>query len=60
MTPNLEEDKVLSAAIAGLPRVAELIATVAAEERARALHAVEQSYLLTARTLGYEEADALH
>ena len=58
MTLTLDEDKVLSAAIAGVPRVAEIIATVAAEERTRALEAAEKSYLETARTLGYQDADA--
>jgi hypothetical protein len=33
MTFNAEEDEVLSAAIAGLPKIAELIATVPAEDR---------------------------
>ena len=58
MTLTLDEDEVLSAAIAGVPRVAEIIATVAAEERTRALEAAEKSYLETARTLGYQDADA--
>jgi hypothetical protein len=58
MTLTLDEDKVLSAAIAGVPRVAEIIATVAAEERTRALEAAENSYLETARALGYQDADA--
>jgi hypothetical protein len=58
MTFNAEKDEVLSAAIAGLPKIAELIATVPAEDRARALQAAEKSYLQTARTLGYGDADA--
>jgi hypothetical protein len=58
MTLILEEDEVLSAAIAGVPRVAELIATVPAEGRSRALEAAEKSYLKTAQTLGYQDADA--
>ena len=58
MTVRAEEDEVLSAAIAGLPKVAELIATAPAENQARALEAAERSYLQTARTLGYEDADA--
>ena len=41
MTLTLDEDDVLSAAIAGVPRVAELIATAPAEERTRALEAAE-------------------
>lgn len=58
MTLVLDEDEVLSVAIAGVPRVAELIASVPAEERTRALEAAEKSYLETARNLGYQEADA--
>jgi hypothetical protein len=58
MTVTLEEGDVLSAAIAGVPRVAELIATVPAEDRSRALEAAENSYLKTAHTLGYQDADA--
>jgi hypothetical protein len=58
MTLILEEDEVLSAAIAGVPRVAELIATVPAEDRSRALEAAEKSYLKTAQTLGYRDAGA--
>ena len=58
MTLTLDEDEVLSAAIAGVPRVAELIATVPAEDRSRALEAAEKSYLETAHTLGYQDADA--
>ena len=58
MTLTLDEDDVLSGAIAGVPRVAELIATVPAEERTRALEAAEKSYLETAHSLGYQGADA--
>ena len=52
MTLTLDEDEILSAAIAGVPRVAELIATVSAENRSLALEAAEKSYLKTAHTLG--------
>ena len=55
MTLTLDEDEILSAAIAGVPRVAELIAMVPAEDRSRALQAAEKSYLETAHTLGYQE-----
>ena len=58
MTLTLDEDDVLSAAIAGVPRVAELIATVPDEDRSRALEAAEKSYLQTAYILGYQDADA--
>src|SRR5437588_10534336 len=58
MTITLDEDEVLSAAITGVWRVAELIATVPAENRSRALQAAEKSYLETAHTLGYQDAHA--
>ncbi len=58
MTLTPDQDEVLSAAIAGVPRVIELIATVPAEARGRALEAAEKSYLETAHTLGYHDADA--
>jgi hypothetical protein len=58
MASIVEEDEVLSEAIAGVPRVAELIATVPDENRSRALEAAEKSYLQTAHTLGYQDADA--
>ena len=58
MTLTLDEDEILSAAIAGVPRVAELIAMVPAEDRSRALLAAEKSYLETAHTLGYQDAYA--
>ena len=55
---NLDGDEALSAAIAGLPKIAELIAAVPAEDRARALEAAEKSYVQTALTLAYEDANA--
>ena len=58
MSQILEDDSVLSAAIDGLPKVAERIANVSPSDRSRALAAVEQSYLQTARALGYDELDA--
>ena len=58
MTVNLEGDETLSAAIAGLPKIAELIAAVPTEDRARALEAAEKSYVQTALNLGYDDADA--
>jgi hypothetical protein len=57
MTLTLDDDEMLSAAIAGVPKIAEFIAAVPAEERTRALEAAEKSYLETAHTLGYQ-ADA--
>ena len=58
MSVELGEDEVFSAAVAGLPKVAELIATFPVEDRMRALEAAERSYLETARG-GYQEGDAL-
>ena len=54
----IKDDGLLSNVLAGLPRVAELIATIPDEKRARALDAAEQSYLETARERGYADADA--
>jgi hypothetical protein len=58
MTLIMAEDEVLSAAIAGVPKVAELIAAVPTEDRSRALEAAEMSYLRTALTLDYQDAEA--
>jgi len=54
----MADDEVLSVAIAGVPKVAEFIAGVPAEHRSRALDAAEKSYLKTAHTLGYQDAEA--
>jgi hypothetical protein len=58
MRPDFELDQVLSAAISGIPTVAQLIALIPAEDQPRALEAAEKSYLQTAHTLGYEGAEA--
>jgi hypothetical protein len=58
MALTLEEDEVFSAAIAGIPKIVELIATVPDENRSRVLEAAEKSYLNTAHSLGYQDADA--
>ena len=58
MTLPQQEEGFLSAAIAGVSRVAELVATIPAEDRSRALEAAEKSYLQTAHTLGYKDAEA--
>jgi hypothetical protein len=50
-----EDEEILEAAIAGLPRVAEVVASIPEEDRARALSAVESTYRQTVRGLGYEE-----
>jgi len=60
MAPDLENDKVFSAAIEGILKVVELIATVPEAKRPLALAAAQQSYLQTAQTLGYEESAARH
>ena len=58
MALDLENDEVFSAAIEGLPKVVELVATVPEAKRLLALAAARQSYLRTAQALGYEESDA--
>ena len=58
MTLTQQEDEVLSAAMAGVSRVAELLTTIPAEERSRALEAAEKSYLQTAHALGYKDVEA--
>ena len=50
-----EEEEVLEAAVAGIPRVAQAIAETPAEQRAKALEAAERSYHQTVQDLGYEE-----
>jgi hypothetical protein len=54
----VEDDAVLSAAIDGIPKIAERIADLSPSVRSLALAAAEQSYLQTARSLGYDELDA--
>lgn len=51
-------DEIFGAAVVGAPRVLELIATVPEAKRALAWSAAKQSYLQTARTLGYDEHGA--
>jgi hypothetical protein len=55
---RFQDDGVFSNVLAGLPRVAEVIATVPEGKRECALEAAEQCYLSTARELGYGESDA--
>ena len=52
MTSTLDEDEVLSALIAGIPKIVEIITTLPDKDRPRALEAAEKSYLRTAHTLG--------
>jgi hypothetical protein len=47
-----------TAAIAGIPRVAETIAAVPLGQRTRALDAAQQSYQKMAKDLGYDDTDA--
>jgi hypothetical protein len=55
-----ENNEMYSAAIEGIPKVVELIAAAPEAKRQLALAAAKQSYLQTARALGYEESDAQH
>ena len=55
MASSSKAEKILAAAIAGIPRVAEAVALIPEEDRPRALDAVEGSYRQTVRDLGYEE-----
>jgi len=50
--------EIFSAAVKGIPRVADLITTFPPEKHRAALAAAQQSYLQTARTLGYSETEA--
>ena len=58
MAVDLEKDEVLSSAIEGIPKIAELITTVPDGKRSLALQAAHQSYLQTAQALGYAPTDA--
>jgi hypothetical protein len=58
MSSLLEVDEFLAAAVAGIPRVAEVIAAIPPEDRLRALNAAQKSYMQTAQALGYEGAGA--
>ena len=58
MALMLDQDERFSAAIAGVPKVAELIATVPDEDRSRVFEAAEKSYFETAHELGYQDAEA--
>jgi len=60
MALDLENYESFSAAIEGLPKVVELIASLPEAERSAALAAARQSYQQTAQALGYEESEARH
>ena len=54
----LDLDKAYSAALAGIPRVLDQIATVPKAKRSLAWSAAQQSYLQAAQAVGYDENDA--
>jgi hypothetical protein len=58
MALSSDEEAFLCAAIAGIPRVAGVIAGVVPEHRTMALRAARQGYVQTLRDLGYEEVVA--
>ncbi len=58
MQSNLRHQDIFEMAFAGIPRVAELIAALRLEDRARALDAAEQRYKQIARDLGVSEGAA--
>jgi hypothetical protein len=53
-----EEEKILEAAVAGIRKVADAVASVPEEDRPRVLDAVKSTYLQTILDLGYEEGPA--
>ena len=55
MASSSKEEEILEAAVAGIPKVAEAVASIPEEDRPRALDAVERSYRQTVLDLGYEE-----
>jgi hypothetical protein len=58
MTAISKDEEVLETAIAGLSRVAQAIASMPADDRARSLEAAERSYCETAVGLGYTDGEA--
>ncbi len=55
MASSSKSTEILQAAVAGIPQVAKKIAALPADNRARALDAVEQVYRHTVTDLGCEE-----
>ncbi len=55
MASIADEEEILEAAIAGIPKVAEVIASIPEEDRATALDAAERSYRQIVCDLGYDE-----
>lgn len=58
MKPTSYSERILQMAVAGVPRVAQAIAEIPVEDRARALGAAERSYCQTALDAGYRETQA--
>ena len=58
MAWSSEAEEILEAAVAGLPKVAEVVASIPEEDRAKALDAVKSTYRQTMLDLGYEEGVA--
>ena len=52
MASSSKEEDILVAAVAGIPRVAEVVASIPSEQQSRALDAAESSYRQTLRDLG--------
>lgn len=55
MALRSEEESILEAIVAGIPHIALVITAMPAKERAKALEAVQRSYLRTMRNFGFEE-----
>jgi hypothetical protein len=55
---SVEQDKIFANVVTGLRQVAEVITELPEARRSVALDAAAQSYLNTARQLGYAEEDA--
>ena len=53
-----EEEEILEAAVTGIPRVAEVVASIPEKARPKALAAVESTYRQTMLDLGYDEGPA--
>ena len=58
MAFSYETERILEAAVAGIPRLAKTIAEIPTALRERAFEAAERSYQRTVRDLGHAEADA--
>ncbi len=55
MASNSEESEILEAAVAGIPRVAKVVASIPEEDREKALEAAESTYRQTVWDLRYEQ-----